>query len=216
MPACSIWKHSWFYTPDIGVCEKGEQMLNRSVTMLAGALTLAVLLGTVSYAQESGRVNQIDVLFVNEMAWGAAAEISVNQIARQFAFRPETRQYAQRIVNEHTEALSQLVQLANEKAILLPPELVNSNNVQPQRIAPNQLNNARERFDIVYLLGQIATHEKLIGLLQSEVMNAGDQELREFATRNLRMVEAELRLARRTMFIVLGTDQTPAPDTPEQ
>src|SRR3954453_1776041 len=88
--------------------------MRKHIMVLAAlaALTAAPALGAVSAA---------DKQFATEAAQGGLAEVEMGQLAVQKANSPQVKQFAQRMVTDHTHANEELVQLAKAQNTDLCP-----------------------------------------------------------------------------------------------
>jgi putative membrane protein len=70
--------------------------------------------------QNDSRLSSSDRRFVNEAAEAGMAEVAHGQLAAQRATNQEVKTFAQRMVDDHTKANQELMQLAMSKGITLP------------------------------------------------------------------------------------------------
>jgi putative membrane protein len=61
--------------------------------------------------------------FATEAAQGGVAEVEMGQLALQKATSPEVKQFAQRMVSDHTQANQELMQLAKSEGMDLPSQV---------------------------------------------------------------------------------------------
>ena len=70
--------------------------------------------------QNDSRVSSADRRFVTEAAGAGMAEVAHGQLAVQRASNQEVKNFAQRMIDDHTKANQELMQLAMNKGISLP------------------------------------------------------------------------------------------------
>ena len=71
----------------------------------------------------SGQLSSFDTQFMAQAAQMNMAEIALSQLALRRASSNEVKQYAQRMVQDHSRANTRLVQLAQQKRVTLPTNL---------------------------------------------------------------------------------------------
>src|SRR5581483_9505444 len=74
-------------------------------------------------ASGSNMSKSADSTFAMKAAQGGMAEVKMGQLAEQKASSPEVKQFAQRMVTDHTKANSELKQAAAQDNITLPTSL---------------------------------------------------------------------------------------------
>ena len=76
---------------------------------------------TGANAGMSGNVSAADRLFIVRAADGNMAEVMTSQMALKKAGNGETKQVAPQLIQEHGQAQTELMQLAQQKGVTLPP-----------------------------------------------------------------------------------------------
>lgn len=136
-------------------------------------------------AQDSG--------FINQATEGGLAEIQEGQLAAKQAPLPAVRQFGNDMVTQHTQANQQLAGIAQSKGVTPPTELDPSDAATLQHL---QSLHGRS-FDMQYLRAQIDGHEKMEQVLQREIQQGSDTELKSFAQQTLTVVREHLARAER-------------------
>src|SRR4051812_5690365 len=83
------------------------------------AVCLAVLAASASHAQS---VNKGDQAILKDLALANIAEVAAGNIALQKATKPEVKQFAQQMVDDHTKGLQEVKDVAQSKSVTLPTE----------------------------------------------------------------------------------------------
>ena len=68
-------------------------------------------------------LGQEDLEFATQAAQGGLKEVRLGELAQQQAATPEVQQFGQRMVEEHSRANEQLLQIMQGKGIELPEEM---------------------------------------------------------------------------------------------
>jgi len=97
------------------------------------------------------------------------------------------------MVDDHTPVDAQLTSLATSKGVTPPTTLSDADQA-----ALTKLGTLHGRlFDMTYLRGQVAGHQQMVTILQNEIANGTDADLKAFAQSVLPTVQQHLAMARR-------------------
>jgi putative membrane protein len=140
---------------------------------------------------ESGSMrNSNDAAFLQQAAMAGRAEIELSQAALRQASRQDVRDFAQRMISDHTAANQQVQQLADSRGITLPSQP----DTQHRQVA-DQLNNANgASFDQLYLQTMLQDHRQAVSLFERESQSASDPQVRNFASSTLPTLREHLRM----------------------
>jgi putative membrane protein len=144
--------------------------------------------------------NLQDRLFARLMAVGGKAEIDFGRLAQGKSENSAVKEFARRMVQDHSEANGRLEQLAGQAGIPLPADLdPDHKNMRAE------LDNATGRaFDLAYMEGQVVDHQKAAILLQWEIGQGQEAELQQYAAATLPTVLAHLDLAKNLLAQLTG------------
>jgi putative membrane protein len=143
-----------------------------------------------SGASSMANVSSADRNFAVKAAAAGTAEIANAQIALKNSSRQDVKDFAQRMVTDHTKAADQLKSIASSKNITLPSgeSAADKKNTD----ALQKLKGAA--FDQKYIRGQRAAHKEAVSLFTSESKNSKDSELKSFATQTLPTLQDHLKM----------------------
>jgi putative membrane protein len=110
------------------------------------------------------------------------------------------QEFARRMVNDHIKANDRLIGLAKKDGIVVPDKLDQEHKLMRDRL--NAANGAE--FDLVYIAGQVADHQKAAQLLEHEIGSGQDVELISFASETLPVVLEHLRGAQEIQAELTG------------
>lgn len=139
------------------------------------------------------RVSRGDRDFIREAAESGLYEVQSAQLAAVKATDPQVKSYAAMLVDHHTHANNQLVQLANARKLELP--------VAPprrMRLAIEQMgkkDGAAFDREFVQDVG-VKAHERDIQRFEKAARNVRDPQLKAFAERTLPLLREHLAQAR--------------------
>jgi putative membrane protein len=143
--------------------------------------------------QSGKKASRKDRNFIEDVAIGNMAEIQNGQLAQQRAQNQMVRDYANMMVNDHGPAGERLSSLAAALGVTPPTEL----DWMHRRMA-KKLREANEgEFDALYIKSQVKDHRKMVELLEDQIEDGEDAELKRFASEMLPKVREHLVMAQR-------------------
>ena len=149
----------------------------------------------------SGQISLSDASFLRKAAAGGAAEVESRQPGQDKASNPEVKQFAQKMVDDHSAANSELKTLAQQKGVAVP--------TQPDFRSKKELDRLSKlsgpAFDRAYMKLMVSDHEKDVSEFQKESRSAQDSDVKSFAGKTLPTLQDHLRLAREDNSKVAGS-----------
>jgi len=135
-----------------------------------------------------------DADFVVEAASKGMKEVEVSRVAAERAATPEVKQFAQMMIEYHTNANQELNQLASRLNIAAPQSLP-----EDKREDMNDLNDINGMdFDKRYMKMMVDDHEKNINKFEDAAENAESPDLKNWASTTLPKLRHHLDMARQT------------------
>jgi putative membrane protein len=144
--------------------------------------------------------NNTDRVFVHAAAIGGMAEVELGKLAEQKGQNGAVKEFARRMVDDHSKANDRLIGIAKEDGIAVPDRLDQEHEAMRDRL------NAASgiEFDLAYVAGQVAEHQKAAQLLEHEIGSGQDVELKNFASDALPVVLEHLRAAQEIQAEMTG------------
>jgi putative membrane protein len=139
-------------------------------------------------------VNPVDQQFAMQAGASDQFEIQSSQIALQKSHSARVRQFAQRMIDAHTQTTQQLTQIGSSKGMAMQPVLQPE---QQKMLADLQAMDGGRAFDRAYLNDQVVAHSAAATLFQNEIANGQDPQIKAFAQQTLPIIQDHLRDARR-------------------
>jgi putative membrane protein len=142
-----------------------------------------------------------DRTFVVTVLKNGAAEAELGKLAIQKATRADVKQFAQRMVDDHTKAGDKLKMLAQAKGIAIPGD------IDPKAKAlHDQLSKlSGEGFDRRYMEAMLADHRQAADEFRRELTNGRDNDIKAFAADTLPTIEEHLNMAIASNKLPIGT-----------
>jgi len=128
---------------------------------------------------------------MSKAAQGGLAEVQLGQLATQQGSSDAVKQFGQRMVDDHTHANNELMQVALQKQITLPKSL--SKKDQNVKTRLSKLSGAA--FDRAYMADMVKDHQLDIADFQKEADSGQDPDVKAFAAKTLPTLKEHLTMA---------------------
>jgi putative membrane protein len=153
------------------------------------------------------QANENDRLFAQVATIGGKSEVDFGQLAGQKGRSQAVKDFANQMATDHGKANQQLTQLAQAANIPLPGELDEEHKAMRAQL--DKLSGAE--FDLAYIGGQVADHQKTVQLLEWEIGSGQDPQLKNFAAQTLPVVLRHLQMATAIQYQLTATATAPSP-----
>ena len=171
--------------------------MSRYTLLKTVLLASGILLVSSVFAQTPGSnspktaAESPDAAFVQKAGHGGLAEVELSKLAVGSATSPQVKQFAEKLVQAHTENNQQLALIAAHENIALPKELDGEHAQLRDKIAAQH----GADFDRSYVAAMRGDHQKMVDLLQSSQATVSTEELRTFIKQTLPIVQDHLHMA---------------------
>lgn len=139
-----------------------------------------------------GDLSGSDETFFTKAAEAGLAEIEGANMAQTKASTSEVKEFAARMITDHTKINEELKMLATEKDVTLPaePSLM-------QKAELKALGLLDDKFDSNYVDRMaVAAHEDAVELFKDTVENSEDADIKAFAQKTLPALQEHLKMAK--------------------
>ena len=149
----------------------------------------------------SMKMSSADQKFMMMAATGGMAEVEMARLALEKSSSDAVKQYAQKMIDDHTAANNELMQVASAKGVTLPTQ---PDAKQMAMMAKMQKLSGME-FDTMYVKeAGVKGHETMEKLFMKESMSGKDMDAKAFAAKTLPTVRMHLQMAREMMTSMKG------------
>ena len=148
--------------------------------------------GQVTTNQQSAALDPADKTFMEKAAMGGKEEVELGQMAQEKAQNEQVKQFAQRMVSDHSQANSNLMDLASKVNVTLPTTINDDQQKDKERLS--KLNGAK--FDKEYMKLMVDDHQKDVDEFQQQSQNAINSDVKGFAANTLPTLQQHLDLAK--------------------
>jgi len=163
------------------------------------ALIAALLLTGSLFAQQKHQTattthsmqNAVDQSFISSAAEANLVEIDTAKMVGQKSTDPAVKDFANRMVADHTQASQSLASLAEMRGVKLPtePGITERNQKDElQKLSGSKLDDA-------YVRDELQGHKEAIAAFENEIENGQNQEVKNYAAKTLPTLQDHIRIA---------------------
>lgn len=152
----------------------------------AGTSTTDTMSGANKMSSTPASQDAID--FAKKAAIGGMMEVQLGQLAQQKASNQRVKDFGQMMVTDHSQANDQLKNVASQTNIQLPTSLDDDH----QKKVNDLSNKSGKDFDKAYMSMMVDDHKKDIKEFQDAAKNLKDQQVKDFATNTLPVLQKHL------------------------
>lgn len=140
---------------------------------------------------KSAKLSHAEREFIESTAKDGMAEVELSQLAQQHASNEQVKQFAARMVTDHSKANEELRQLGQEKGVTMPAGPSHMENHEATKLS--KLSGAQ--FDRAYMDRMVKDHQKAVKAFEKQASKAKDVDVKAFAAKTLPTLQEHLRLA---------------------
>ncbi len=160
--------------------------------VLRAVLAAAAMLCLVAGVQAAAPLGEADRKILADMAVGNIAEIELGKLAVARARNDQVKTFARQMVDDHTQALTDITQFATARSATLPTAA----GAAHQALAGKLGALSGDAFDRAYIKeAGVARHRNMHAMLAAARRKARDPELKALAVRLQPTVEQHLKAA---------------------
>ncbi|MGQ7856193.1 DUF4142 domain-containing protein [Pedobacter sp. WC2501] len=144
-----------------------------------------------SESTESG-IDEAGATFLRKAAVGGIMEVEAAKIAAKNAKSTEVKDFAAKMLADHTKANAELKALAVNKKVITPDALPADEQIHLDEMKKM----TGKAFDKHYMDMMVTDHEKTVALFKQGIENR-DQSIKEWATNTLKVIESHDEMAKK-------------------
>jgi putative membrane protein len=133
-----------------------------------------------------------DKKFVKDAALGGITEVELGNLAAQKASNNDVKQFAQKMVDDHTKANDQLKQIAVRDRIEVPAALDSKHQSRIDKLSKL----SGDQFDKAYVKDQLKDHEADVREFDAEAQSGSDPNVKAFASTTLPTIQHHLEMVK--------------------
>jgi len=139
----------------------------------------------------NAKMDSTDQTFVKKAAQDGLGEVQIAQLAQQKSSDPQVKQLAQKLIDDHQKSNDELKSIADRQNIQLPSNLSQQDKDRVDRLSKL----SGKQFDEAFLREQVRDHKKDIREFKNEASNGQDPQLKQFAQKNVSVLQEHLSMA---------------------
>jgi putative membrane protein len=156
--------------------------------LVAGAFLASALMASPAFAKDDS------AKFAKDAADGGMAEVQMGQLVAGKASNSDVKQFAQRMVDDHGKANSELEQIAAKKNIALPKDVSKKHKSLHDKLAKQ----SGDKLDKEYMKDMVKDHEDDVKKFRKQANEGTDPDVAAFAKKTLPTLESHLQMAKDT------------------
>jgi putative membrane protein len=153
-----------------------------------------------SQSSSSANLSSGDRKFVEKAAVDGMAEVEMGKLATSKATDPQVKQFAQRMVTDHSKANDELKSVAGGKGI----QLASGPDKKHQKDMDEMSKKDAKKFDHEYMEMMVKEHKKDVSEFEKQSKSAKDPDIKAFAAKTLPTLKEHLQMAQSTMSALKG------------
>ncbi len=151
----------------------------------------------------AANLNSMDRKFMMTAAAGGMAEVEMARMALDRAASDGVKQFAQHMIDDHTKANQELMQVAATKGVTLPA----GPDAKHQALMAKMMKLSGAAFDREYIKNAgVKDHQEMEKLFMDEGRKGADADTKAFAAKTLPAVQEHLRMAREMSSNMMNTN----------
>lgn len=166
-------------------CAPTSSNTNRTVSNINTAAT-----NSNASSNVSDNLSSSDKEFMDKALQGGMEEVQLGGIAAEKAKNDEVRAFAQKMINEHSEAGNDLREIGKKKGV----SLVGGTSAEQQKEMGEMSKLSGAEFDKAYVKKMVEAHEKDVAEFQKQSQSANDTDVRRFAAETLPTLKTHLEM----------------------
>jgi putative membrane protein len=155
----------------------------------AGAQEPAARAGSPAHGEHGKTLAAGDTAFVKKAADGGMAEVMMAKMAQEKAESAEVKAYAAKLEKDHTQANTELKQVASDKGVTLPDAPSKMHQAKHDKLA--KLSGAA--FDKAYIAAMLEDHQRDVKEFARVASSGSDADVKAFAAKTLPTLKEHLQ-----------------------
>ncbi|MES2537590.1 MAG: DUF4142 domain-containing protein [Pseudomonadota bacterium] len=159
----------------------------------AGTVTPAPQSGSSAMPATPGKaMTNADQQLMRGMTQANLMEVAAGKVALEKSQNDQVKMYAQRMIDDHSNAQRELQQVAQVKGVTLPAEMDSKHQSMIKKLS----SLSGDAFDQRYIAqGGVSEHKKTYDLLKRAETKVSDPDLKQLVTNTLPVVDQHLKMA---------------------
>jgi putative membrane protein len=170
---------------------------NGRIAVGLASAAMLMIFSTAAWSQkmQTSTNSSGDTSFVTKAAEGGLAEVQLGNLVEQKTSNAAVKQFAQRMVTDHTKINDQLKEVASKDNLALPTTL----SAKDQALKNRLERLSGHAFNKAYMEAMVKDHHADISEFQHEASHGSNPDLKTFASNTVPTLESHLKQAENTL-----------------
>ena len=139
----------------------------------------------------AGQPSPVDKMFVSKAMQGSLAEVQLGQLTLQKSNNPQVKEFAQRMIDDHTKLNEQMKPVAQQLGVTVPDQISKGDR---KTIAKLQALSG-PAYDQAYIKDMVKDHKQDLNEFQMEASSGQDQTAKDAANQGSKVIAQHLQMA---------------------
>jgi putative membrane protein len=139
----------------------------------------------------AGQPSPVDRMFVGKAMQGSLAEVQLGQLTLQKSNNPQVKEFAQRMIDDHTKLNEQMKPVAQQLGVTVPDQISKGDR---KTIAKLQALSG-SAYDQAYIKDMVKDHKQDLNEFQMEASSGQDQTAKDAANQGSKVIAQHLQMA---------------------
>jgi putative membrane protein len=141
--------------------------------------------------QAAGQTSALDKMFVRTAMQGGMAEIQLAQMTLQKTNNDQVKQFAQRMIDDHTKMNDQMKPVAQQLGVDVPAQISKKDRTTMAKLEAL----SEPAYDQAYIKDMVKDHKQDLSDFQMEASSGQDQTVKDAASQGSKVIAQHLQLA---------------------
>jgi putative membrane protein len=145
----------------------------------------------VNGMQAAGQPSPTDRMFVTKAMQGNMAEVQLGQLTLQKSNNEQVKEFAQRMIDDHTKLNDQMKPVAQQLGVTVPNEVAKNDRKTMAKLQAL----SGSAYDQAYIRDMVKDHKQDLSEFQMEASSGQDQTVKDAATQGSKVIAQHLQMA---------------------
>jgi putative membrane protein len=141
--------------------------------------------------QQAGQPSPLDRMFVTKAMQGSMAEVQLGQLTLQKSNNDQVKQFAQRMIDDHTRLNDQMKPVAQQLGVAVPEQVSKKDRNTMAKLQAL----SGPAYDQAYIKDMVKDHKQDLSEFQAEASSGQDQTVKDAAAQGSKVIAQHLQMA---------------------
>jgi putative membrane protein len=139
----------------------------------------------------AGQPSPVDRMFVGKAMQGSMAEVQLGQLTLQKSNNPQVKEFAQRMIDDHTKLNEQMKPVAQQLGVTVPDQISKGDRKTMAKLQ----GLSGSAYDQAYIKDMVKDHKQDLTEFQMEASSGQDQTTQDAANQGSKVIAQHLQMA---------------------